>query len=116
MVIIVRNADRNLIAMKVGDKMSKVWLEKTCANCKWEFEGFEGTHCRHCIHNASENFESKPEIEPDIEIRNKTIDEFVSELENHSIYADIGKGNEIKMEWVFPITRIKEVAEKMKKI
>ena len=48
------------------------------------------------------------------EIRNKAIDEFASELENHSIYADIGKGYEVKMEWVSPVTRIKEVAEQMK--
>lgn len=50
----------------------------------------------------------------DIEMRDKTIDEFASELENHSIYADIGKGTEVKMEWVSPVTRIKEIAEKMK--
>ena len=50
----------------------------------------------------------------DAEIRNKAIDEFASELENHSIYADIGKGDEVKMEWVSPVTRIKEVAEQMK--
>lgn len=42
------------------------------------------------------------------------IDEFASELENHSIYADIGKGSEVKMEWVSPVTRIKEIAEQMK--
>lgn len=45
---------------------------------------------------------------------NKAIDEFADELINHSIYADIGKGNEVKMEWASPVTRIKEVAEQMK--
>ena len=49
------------------------------------------------------------------EIRNKVIDEFVSELENHSIFADTGKGKEVKMEWASPVTRIKEVAEQLKK-
>ena len=48
------------------------------------------------------------------EERNKAIDDFASELENHSIYADIGKGDEVKMEWVSPVTRIKEVAEQLK--
>ena len=48
------------------------------------------------------------------EERNKAIDEFASELENHSIYADTGKGDEVKMEWVSPVTRIKEIAEQMK--
>ena len=48
------------------------------------------------------------------EIRNKAIDEFASELENHSIYADTGKGDEVKMEWASPVTRIKEVADQMK--
>lgn len=52
----------------------------------------------------------------DREIRAKAIDEFASELENHSIYADIGKGDEVKMEWVSPVTRIKEVAEQMKEV
>ncbi len=42
------------------------------------------------------------------------IDEFTNELENHSIYADVGKGQEVKMEWVSPVTRVKEIAEQMK--
>ena len=45
---------------------------------------------------------------------NRAIDEFASELENHSICADTGKGYEVKMEWVSPVTRIKEIAEQMK--
>ena len=56
--------------------------------------------------NAIKRYEQKA--------RNMAIDEFASELENHSIYADIGKGDEVKMEWVSPVTRIKEVAEQMK--
>ena len=87
-------------------------IEKTCENCEYEHEDMEGAHCRHCIHNAEEHFE--PKINHEKEIRNKAIDEFASELENHSIYADIGKGEEVKMEWVSPVTRIKEIAEQMK--
>ncbi len=34
-------------------------IVKTCENCKYEFEDMEGTHCRHCIHNAEEHFEPK---------------------------------------------------------
>lgn len=49
------------------------------------------------------------------DIRNEVIDEFADELINHSIYADIGKRNETKMEWVSPVTRIKEVAEQLKR-
>lgn len=45
---------------------------------------------------------------------NKAIDDIASELENHSIYADIGIRDEVKMEWVSPVTRIKEIAEQLK--
>ena len=45
---------------------------------------------------------------------NKAIDDFASELENHSIYADIGKGNTVKIEFVAPITRIRDVAQQLK--
>ena len=34
-------------------------VEKTCVFCEYEFEDTEGTHCRHCIHNATENFKEK---------------------------------------------------------
>lgn len=50
----------------------------------------------------------------DKEIYNKAIDDFASELENHSIYADIGKGNTVKIEFVAPITRIMDVAQQLK--
>ena len=46
---------------------------------------------------------------------NKAIDDFASELENHSISADTGKGNTVKIEFVAPVTRIIEVAEQLKK-
>ena len=53
-------------------------LEKTCENCEYESEDMEGTHCRHCIHNAAEHF--APKINHEKEIRAKAIDEFVEKL------------------------------------
>lgn len=47
--------------------------EKTCENCEYEYEDMEGTHCRHCIHNAEEHF--APKINHEKEIRAKAIDE-----------------------------------------
>ena len=44
-------------------------IEKTCENCEYELEDIEGTHCRHCIHNAEEHFAPKTE-------RVKVIDRF----------------------------------------
>lgn len=55
-------------------------LEKTCENCEYEHEDVEGTHCRHCIHNAEEHFEPKSNHEQ--EIRNKAIDEFAERLKS----------------------------------
>ena len=46
---------------------------------------------------------------------NKAIDDLASELENHSVMGDIGKGNETLFEFVSPISRITKVAEQMKK-
>ena len=69
----------------IRDKMMEdlKGLEKTCENCEWELEGTEGTHCRHCIHNAEENFKPKEIHATEQEIRNKAIDEFISRLEKH---------------------------------
>ena len=65
--------------------------------------------------NSIETTFSQKELEEhEQEIRNKAIDEFASELINHAISADIGKGNDVKMAWVSPVTRIKEIAEQMK--
>jgi hypothetical protein len=44
-------------------------LEKTCYNCKYDDEDMEGTHCRHCIHNATEHFEPKEVVLSEQEIR-----------------------------------------------
>lgn len=38
-------------------KMSDI--ERTCENCRYDYEDIEGEHCRHCICNATDNFEPK---------------------------------------------------------
>lgn len=62
-------------------------LEKTCENCEYEHEDVEGTHCRHCIHNAEEHFEPKSNHEQ--EIRNKAIDEFAKSLKTDYVNFDL---------------------------
>ena len=62
-------------------------LEKTCENCEYEHEDVEGTHCRHCIHNAEEHFE--PKINHEQEIRNKAIDEFAKSLKTDYVNFDL---------------------------
>lgn len=32
-------------------------MEKTCENCKYQFESETGEHCSNCIHAATENFQ-----------------------------------------------------------
>jgi len=58
-------------------------LEKTCENCKYDYEDMEGTHCRHCIHSAEERFEPKEKETSETEIRNKAIDEYLNLLCEH---------------------------------
>jgi hypothetical protein len=58
-------------------------LVKTCENCKYDDEDMEGTHCRHCIHNATEHFEPKEVVLSEQEIRAKAIDEFFEELQEY---------------------------------
>ena len=53
--------------------------EKTCENCEYEYEDMEGTHCRHCIHNAEEHF--APKINHEKEIRANAIDECIKIIE-----------------------------------
>lgn len=81
-------------------------LEKTCENCKYEFEDIEGTHCRHCIHNAEEHFEPKIIVPIEAEIRNQAIDEFAERLKGK--YGCFGYIDEIKFE------EVDEIAEQMK--
>jgi hypothetical protein len=57
-------------------------LEKTCENCKYDYEDMEGAHCRHCIHSAEERFEPKEKETSETEIRNKAIDEFAERLKS----------------------------------
>lgn len=83
-------------------------LEKTCENCEYEHEDMEGTHCRHCIHNAEEHFE--PKINYEKEIRNKAIDELLNYAETHSFYIR-DRAEEIP---VVSISMLKVLAEQMK--
>ena len=81
-------------------------IEKTCENCKWEFEDMEGSHCRHCIHNAEERFEPKEKELSEMEIRNKAIEEFAERLSD-KIKCEIDDCAD-ELEW------IDEIAESMK--
>ena len=60
--------------------MSKI---ATCENCRYEYEDMEGTHCRHCIHNAEECFEPKILDEIEYKIRAKAIKETTLAIYNH---------------------------------
>lgn len=75
---------------KAKENMIMTEIEKTCENCKYEFEDMEGVHCRHCINNATENFEPKDIVLTEQEIRAKAIDEMVEGireiLECNAIY------------------------------
>ena len=64
-------------------------MEKTCENCKYEHEDLEGSHCRHCIHNATENFRPKDPVVSE-EIRNQILDEFRDKInkEIHMCFSD----------------------------
>lgn len=87
-------------------------LEKTCENCKYEFESCEGEHCRHCIHSADEHFEPKIIVPTEAEIRNQAIDEFVKKIcEKYA--AEESKGN-YKQYCVNIKQDIAEIAEQMK--
>lgn len=87
--------------------MSKI--EKTCENCEYENEDMEGTHCRHCIHNAEEHF--APKINHEKEIRNKAVDEFVIKLKRVRGYGLI-----TNFDRPFGITfnKLDEIAEQLK--
>ena len=53
-------------------------IEKTCENCRWDYEDGDGTHCMNCIHNAGEHFEPKGQSYE--EGYNKAIDDFANFL------------------------------------
>lgn len=80
-------------------------LEKTCENCEYENEDIEGSHCRHCIHNAVEHF--TPKINHEKEIRAKAIDEFITAYER---YCEEHYGDVAEQE----ISDMKKVAEQIK--
>lgn len=114
-------ADRNLIGANEGSRYMVYELEKehkkSSLMCKKKEELVkEIMRLEHNVNVMNErlNVQANAIKHYEQESRNKAIDEFASELENHSIYADTGKGYEVKMEWVSPVTRIKEVAEQMK--
>jgi hypothetical protein len=83
-------------------------LEKTCENCEYESEDMEGTHCRHCIHNAEEHF--APKINHEKEIRAKAIDEFAEQMK-WEYRESIGTS---EREINFACAVIEQVAERMK--
>ena len=95
--------------------MSMSEIEKTCENCEYEHEDLEGTHCRHCIHNAEEHFKQKEIHYTEQEIRNKVIDEFAEKLIMH--FAD-WKMSELHCVIVDTIDQamegVNEIAEQMK--
>lgn len=82
-------------------------LEKTCENCEYESEDMEGTHCRHCIHNAEEHF--APKINHEKEIRAKAIDEFVEAIE-----TEILPMLQTEQEHYVASKSIREIAEELK--
>lgn len=70
-------------------------LEKTCENCKYEYEDMEGTHCRHCIHNAEENFEKKENIADELEAELKFLRQWKSDVMNDFCKYDASSVEEI---------------------
>ena len=87
-------------------------LERTCENCRYEHEDMESTHCRHCIHNATENFEPKVKCNTEREIREKAIDEYFNKLCNAS--ESIRPVGWTGRYCIVTIDNAKEIAEQMK--
>ena len=91
-------------------------LEKTCENCKYDYEDMEGTHCRHCIHNAEERFEPKVIVSTEKEIRAKVIDEFAERLQDkvESFQAKINgfKADVLTLDYF--VEFVDEIAEELK--
>ena len=73
-------------------------VEKTCENCKYDYEDIEGAHCRRCIHNAEEHFEPKTD---------NILDEFITAYKE---YCEEHYGGVAEQE----IDDMKLVAEQMK--
>jgi hypothetical protein len=81
-------------------------LEKTCENCKYEFESCEWEHCRHCIHSAEEHFEPKIIVPTEAEIRAKAIDEFAERMKQLNEEGEISVAGWNRI--------VDNIAEKMK--
>lgn len=87
-------------------------IEYTCENCKWEYEEFEGIHCRHCIHSAEENFEPKENFTlHEKEIRNKAIDDFAEKIADWCDFCNGGMRKECVKD---SKCKIYEIAERLK--
>ena len=84
-------------------------IEKTCENCKYEHEDMESTHCRHCIHNATENFKPKEKVMSEREIRDKAIDEFAEALRLQCI-KDVY--NDLFLSEIFEVAKQLKAGEK----
>jgi len=83
---------------------------KTCSNCEYEHEDIEGTHCRHCIHNAIENFKEKGTSKTTKkEIINKAIDDFAADLKLYVFLEDA-----VLFDKVTIYKFINKIAEEMK--
>lgn len=91
-------------------------IEKTCENCKYDYEDMEGSHCRHCIHNAVENFEPKENELSETEIRNKAIEEFAERLITNaeSFTAEVNGIRADLMTHDYFMEFVDEIAESMK--
>lgn len=91
-------------------------IEKTCENCKWDFEDMEGSHCRHCIHNAEERFEPKEKELSEMEIRTKAIEEFAERLITNaeSFQAEVNGFRADLMTHDYFMEFVDEIAESMK--
>ena len=87
-------------------------LDWTCENCKYVDEDMEGTHCRHCIHNAEEHFEPKEVVLTEQEIRNKAISEFVNEIRDWQ--KEVYENDRYSGELDFLFKHIYEIAEEMR--
>lgn len=87
-------------------------IEKTCENCEYENEDMEGTHCRHCIHNAEEHF--APKINHEKEIRNKAIDEFSERIKRFVDCGHLCSPTEIRWSDLSIVEMIDRIAEQLK--
>lgn len=89
-------------------------IEKTCENCKYDYESMEGDHCRHCIHSAEENFEPKEIVLTEKEIRNEAITDFAERLKSYVDCGHLCSPTEIRWSDLDIVKMIDEIAEEMR--